>query len=154
MTSRARSRSARDGDLLATGRYDGRVQLWSTETGGRVGPPLEGHDGRDPVAQLQPRTAGHSRAAARTGRFCCETSRPSGRSDRALPVDPGKFVAAMFSRDGSQLFAVSSGDRAVRLDTTVDAWKRHACAVAGRELTEDEWDDVLPDRTYTPVCDA
>jgi WD40 repeat protein len=79
-----------------------------------------------------------------------ETQGPIGS---ALAVDPGVFVTGLFGRDGSHLYAVSSEDRAVRLDATAEAWKRHACTVAGRELTADEWEDVLPGRAYTPVCD-
>jgi hypothetical protein len=35
---------------------------------------------------------------------------------------------------------------------SVEAWKRHACVVAGRDLTAREWDDALPDRPYQAVC--
>jgi WD40 repeat protein/DNA-binding SARP family transcriptional activator len=141
------------GDLLAAGRYDGQVQLWSTETWTPVGPPLEGHDGRILSLHFTPdgRTLASGSEDGTVLLRDVQTQRPTGS---ALRVDPGVFVAALFSRDGSHLFAVSSGDRAVRLDATVDAWKRHACVVAGRELTEDEWEDALPDRAYRPVCEA
>jgi hypothetical protein len=33
-----------------------------------------------------------------------------------------------------------------------EAWKRQACAVAGRTLTRDEWEQFLPDRGYAPAC--
>ena len=142
------------GDLLATGTYDGRVQLWSTESWRPVSPPLEGHDGRILSLSFTPdgRTLASGSEDGTVLLRDVETQRPIGSA--ALPVDPGVFVAALFSRDGSQLFAVSSDEPAVRLGTTVEAWKGHACLVAGRELTRDEWDDALPDRTYTPVCNA
>ena len=33
-----------------------------------------------------------------------------------------------------------------------EAWKRHACLVAGRELTADEWSEALPGRPYQSAC--
>ena len=33
-----------------------------------------------------------------------------------------------------------------------EAWKQHACAVAGRELSAREWSDALPGRPYQAVC--
>jgi hypothetical protein len=32
------------------------------------------------------------------------------------------------------------------------AWVRFACRVAGRDLTRDEWNDLLPDRPYRRIC--
>jgi DNA-binding SARP family transcriptional activator/WD40 repeat protein len=32
------------------------------------------------------------------------------------------------------------------------AWSEFACAVAGRDLTEEEWTRYLPDRPYRPAC--
>ena len=32
-------------------------------------------------------------------------------------------------------------------------WLARACTVAGRDLTQAEWDRYLPDRPYRPVCD-
>jgi hypothetical protein len=37
-------------------------------------------------------------------------------------------------------------------DVTLDGWERQACAVAGRDLTRDEWEEFLPERPYEPVC--
>ena len=32
--------------------------------------------------------------------------------------------------------------------------QRFACQVAGRDLTREEWHDILPNRPYRPVCPA
>jgi hypothetical protein len=42
----------------------------------------------------------------------------------------------------------------VRLASSADAWKRHACHVAGRDLTPREWQDALPGQPYRIVCTA
>jgi len=36
--------------------------------------------------------------------------------------------------------------------TTVAAWIAHACTVAGRNLTREEWRRYVPQRAYGPVC--
>jgi hypothetical protein len=40
----------------------------------------------------------------------------------------------------------------VRWDVRSESSKRHACLVAGRQLTEREWHDALPERPFRPVC--
>ncbi len=32
------------------------------------------------------------------------------------------------------------------------AWEQQACAVAGRNFTQAEWNRYLPDRPYSKVC--
>jgi hypothetical protein len=39
-----------------------------------------------------------------------------------------------------------------RLEADPESWKRHACLVPGRKLSEREWKDALPDRAYRTVC--
>jgi hypothetical protein len=33
------------------------------------------------------------------------------------------------------------------------SWPRRACALAGRRLTKQEWQDFLPGRPYKPSCE-
>jgi WD40 repeat protein len=140
-----------DASVLATGRYDGRIQLWSTGSWEPLGPALEGHDGR--VLSLDFTPDGRTLASAgEDGRVLLHDVETQRRIGSPLPVW-NDFVAAVFGEDGKHLFAVSSGNPAVRLEASVDAWERHACVVAGRDLTADEWEDALPDRPYQPVCE-
>ena len=141
-----------DGDLLATGHYDGTGQLWSAKNWKPVGRPLEGHNERrflwmkfTPDGTMLA-SAGQDGAVAL---WDVKTQNPIGPS---LPVEPDSYLAADMSPDGSRLFAASSNRRAVRWDIAPKAWKRHACRVAGRELTRHEWTDALPDRPYRTVC--
>ena len=69
-----------------------------------------------------------------------------------VTVEPGIYASAVFSPDGSQLFAVTTRGQGLRLNVSPEAWKRHACVVAGRDLTADEWEDALPARPYQAVC--
>jgi hypothetical protein len=53
-----------------------------------------------------------------------------------------------------RVFGVGSFSRAAAGGTSDDVrtWKRFACQVAGRDLTQAEWRDLLPQRSYQHVC--
>jgi hypothetical protein len=69
-----------------------------------------------------------------------------------LVVQRNAFVASILNRDGSYLYALPTGTEGMRLALAPRLWRDLACAIAGRELTRREWDEVLPDRPYRDVC--
>jgi WD40 repeat protein/class 3 adenylate cyclase len=140
-----------DGGLLAVGQFDGFVRLYSTESWAPVGRRLEGHSQRITNVEFSEdgRTLATSSADGTVLLWDVDTQEPIGAP---LTVEPNTFVSAVLSPDSSYLFAVSTGLHGVRLPTDPDVWERHACMVAGRELTQQEWNDVLPGREYRRVC--
>jgi WD40 repeat protein len=54
--------------------------------------------------------------------------------------------------DGTRVIAAYDTGIGVIWKIGPAAWKEHACAVAGRNLTRAEWHDFLPERSYRPVC--
>ncbi len=140
-----------DGTRLATGLYDGRTQLWSTATWKPVGRALEGHTARVISPEFAPdgRTLATSSADGTVLLWDVATRKQIGAP---LTVATNTFVSAAVAPDGSRLFAVSEQGPGVRWELSPDAWKRQACLVAGRELTEREWNDALPGRRYRAVC--
>jgi WD40 repeat protein/DNA-binding SARP family transcriptional activator len=140
-----------DGSLVATGDWDGRAQLWSTETWKPVGRPLEGHEER--ILTLEFSHDGRILASANEDGtvvvWDVEARTPLGSP---LTVDANRWVSAANTPDGSHLFAVSDRGRGMRFDLRLEAWKRHACRVAGREFTARELEDALADRSYSDVC--
>ncbi|MCW3063291.1 MAG: NTPase-like protein [Solirubrobacterales bacterium] len=69
-----------------------------------------------------------------------------------IQLAPNTFASAALSPDGSRLFAVSTRGDGISFDMSPHAWTRHACLVAGHELTAAEWHDALPGRPYRAVC--
>ncbi|HZC13294.1 MAG TPA: WD40 repeat domain-containing protein, partial [Thermoleophilaceae bacterium] len=140
-----------DGSLLAVGQYDGDGQLYSTESWAPLGRRLEGHTQRITFVDFSAdgRTLATAGADGTVRLWDVQTRTPIGSP---LTVEPDTFVSTAFTPDGSHLFALSTSRRAVRLGTDPERWKRHACLVAGRELTRREWRDALPGRQYRTVC--
>jgi WD40 repeat protein len=137
--------------LLFVGQYYGDGHLFSTTTWKRVGQPLEGHTARITYAAFTPdsRTLVTAAADGTVKLWDVKTQKPIGSP---IELAPNTFASAALSPDGSRLFAVSTRGEGISFDMSPDAWKRHACRVAGRELTPAEWADALPTRPYQAVC--
>ncbi|MFD7075598.1 BTAD domain-containing putative transcriptional regulator [Nocardioides sp. NPDC059952] len=73
------------------------------------------------------------------------TVRPPHEGD-PVPAD------AQFIGDSHDV-AIASNDGTVhRWETGIDRAVEFACRMAGRDLTEQEWDEFLPEEPYRPVC--
>jgi WD40 repeat protein/DNA-binding SARP family transcriptional activator len=139
------------GDLLFVAQYDGRGYLYSTETWKLVGQPLEGHTARITFAEFSSdrRTLVTAAADGTVVLWDVATRKPIGSP---LEVVPGTFASVALSPDGSRLFAVSTRGQGISFDISPEAWKRHACLVAGRDFSAREWEDALPEQPYQAVC--
>ncbi|MGH2716372.1 MAG: hypothetical protein ACRDM7_21305, partial [Thermoleophilaceae bacterium] len=140
-----------DGELLFVGQYDGRGRLYSTDTWKAVGQPLEAHTARITFPEFSPngRTLVTAAADGTVVLWDVSTQRPIGAP---LALEPNTFASVALSPDGSRLFAVSTRGQGISFDLSPEAWKRHACLVAGRELTARAWEETLPERPYRAVC--
>jgi WD40 repeat protein len=138
-----------DGRLLAVSAFDGSTQLWDVAARQPAGAPLAGHESGAVNAEF----SADGRMLATTG-FDGTVILRDVESRRALGTLPGPlgFVAARFSPDGRWLFVLRESGLAQRWPVTPDAWSRHACHVAGRDLTRAEWADLVPGQDYRPVC--
>jgi WD40 repeat protein len=116
-----------------------------------VGRPFEAHTARITSLVFAPdgRMLATAGADGTVALWDVETRKPIGTP---LTLERETSVSAAFSPDGSHLFAVSTRGQGVRLNASSEAWKRHACVVAGRDLGAREWEDTLPERPYQAVC--
>ena len=142
-----------DGRLLAIGYPNGRLQLWSTDAGKPVSRLLAGDTGDIYALAISPDNAILATGSSdRTVRLWdIETQQTIG----APLVGPGRGVGAVapyFTPDGSGLIASYDTGIAYRWDIRPRSLARHACRVAGRRLTRQEWKEFLPGRDYDPAC--
>ena len=68
----------------------------------------------------------------------------------SFPIQGGVFTAPMFTATDDLLILYLG--TATDWPTSVDAWERYACQVAGRDFTHAEWENALPNRPYRQVC--
>jgi hypothetical protein len=59
---------------------------------------------------------------------------------------------AVYTLGGRRMVVAYQTGEAYVWDVALADWKQHACAVAGRNLTRDEWRFFLPGRSYHAVC--
>lgn len=142
---------SRDG-VLASGSWSGIVDLWSPKTGRKIG-----HDllvAPAPVSSI---------AFAPDGRTFATSGGSSGHTKiwqtatqqqlgTDLPGGDGLWGSVAYTPDGRYLFSVYGDGSAYRWPVTVGSWERHACAVAGRNFTREEWQRFVGGRSYSKVC--
>ncbi|GAA1807920.1 BTAD domain-containing putative transcriptional regulator [Agromyces neolithicus] len=70
---------------------------------------------------------------------------------RLSSAHPSKAVHGVF-RDATMLRIGYADGSVAEFDTDPRLWVRHACTVAGRDLTLSEWQDAFGAREYRPTC--
>ncbi|GGP01615.1 TIR domain-containing protein [Nonomuraea glycinis] len=78
-----------------------------------------------------------------------QTLEPLGEPLLPPETDPDQIV---FTADGSSVMALTADRSVRRWPVAPEALIRQACAVAGRELTTEEWDRFLPQGDRQPAC--
>ena len=143
--------STPDGRLLVRAGRDGRIALRSAYPGEPVTGTIGGNIGDVTSAAVSP--DGRTIATSSTdGTIRLWDPSTGQRFGAPLPGVPNRAADLAFTPDGAYLIAITNAHRGFRWDMRASSWSRHACAVAGRKLTREEWSDVLPDRDYDPAC--
>lgn len=88
------------------------------------------------------------------GRAAIWNVREGAKGGVQLEVDPSRRDAYVLVgvRDDGTLVTFSEGTGVREWDVTPEGLLEHACTLVGRNLTEHEWADVLPDRRYERTC--
>jgi WD40 repeat protein len=138
-----------DGRNLATGSQDATVRLWDVATRHELA-TLTGHTGW--VYGIAFSSDSRTLASGSDDRTVRLWDVPTRRQLATLSSHTGWVLAVAFSPDGHTL-ATASQDRTARLwDVHVPSWQRRLCTLASRNLTPQEWNEFLPQRTYQKTC--
>jgi WD40 repeat protein len=142
---------ASDG-TLATGTWAGAVQLWDPNTGAQIRrtTPVAAA----PVASLSfsPDAATFAEVGGSDGLAKLWTTVTEQQLGATFPGDPGQWGNAQYTPDGSHLVVVYQDGKAFVWPTSLGAWEQHACDVAGRNFTPEEWQRFVGSRSYSAVC--
>ncbi len=136
-----------DGARLVVQQAEGGVRLLNTDTFEWVGEtsPIDVGDvsfapDGDHFASI---SAGWIRIwDGRTGAY---------RAGIPLPADTGGATVS-YLPEGNRLLVSAMDGRTWIVDTRTATWIERACQIAGRNLTQNEWQQYFPDRPYEVTC--
>jgi WD40 repeat protein len=131
-----------DGKLLAVASLDGKVQLWDPHTGEVRSPAWIAEDGAVVSMSFSP---DHS-VLATAGSEGTATLWDVGSRKRIGPplTGPPSPGVAVLDPTGHILATAFDYGTVLLWDVDPASWLKRACAVAGRPLTQPEWQDFLP----------
>jgi WD40 repeat protein/DNA-binding SARP family transcriptional activator len=143
-----------DGSLLAAGGIGERqVTLWNVASRKLVGrlphPNFVGSVTFHPAGS----TLATSAEDGKVRLWDLASQRQIGRPLPGAENGSGMTVnVSAFDPSGNHLIALYDSGASFAWDMNPDRWKQQACAVVGRSLTREEWNELLPDRRYQPAC--
>ncbi len=140
------------GGLLASGDVDGTVVLWDAGDGRPTEVRRLAHDERVVDVAFHPDGSQLAVAYEQPAVLLWDLSGDAAAEPVVLDGHEDRAAAVAFSPDG-ELLATGAMDETARLWPRLDELIRLGCAAAGRNLTQDEWDALLPGEDYRQTCD-
>jgi WD40 repeat protein len=138
-----------DSRLLGIGTENGQALLWNARRGRAAAPPL--HVATASIAAMSFSPNGKQLAVSSTDESTTLWNLRSRKQvGDSFPSRPLVITVPVFERNGRLLIDYLAD--AAQWPMNVGAWERYACLVAGRNLTQAEWRDILPNRSYMRVC--
>ena len=146
------SHISNDGRTIVTGGQAG-PRLWDIATGNPLGPPLTGLNGLAGSVDMS-RDGSTVLGADESGNVVLWDVSTGTAIGGPLP-GPGPddhWLAAYFTPDDRHVFVVSETGSGWVWDVDPSDWEAMACRIAGRSMTLEEWQELLPDRPYHATC--
>ena len=140
-----------DGRWYAYGGSDGTVGVIDVATGEHHGSGTPLHQGQ--VAWVTFSPDGETLASVGfDGRVVLSDSATARPRASFQPGPANLDVNMTYGDDGRTIVLAYVDGSVLTFDTDPASWEAHACAVAGRNLTEQEWRDAFGDRPYHETC--
>jgi WD40 repeat protein len=141
----------RDGTLL-TGTWSGIVQHWRVSTGRQLGHPVLVEPA--PVASIAvaPDSSAFAVSGGSSGGVKIWDDASLQQFGATFPGGASTWGHVTYTPDGSSVVVVYDNGTAAVWPTTLSSWLDHACAVAGRNLTHEEWSRFVPGHSYARTC--
>ena len=138
------------GRYIAVGTVAGTLLFLDAKDGHTLAPALQANDG--PVLNVSVSPNGRYVATAgQPPRLAVWDTQTFRQVAASLPLDVNAIEArARFAPDGRLVVTSGSVLRAFTIDPA--QWLARACREAGRTLSREEFEEVLPGRPYTPAC--
>jgi WD40 repeat protein len=140
------------GDELATGSWQGIITLWNAGSGAPLG--KEALAAPAPVSSVafDPSGTRYATAGGSSGGLRLWDTATQQLIGAQFPGGDGQWGTVAFTPDGRYLLVVFTDGSAYRWPVSVEGWEAHACAVAGRNLTKEEWHRYVGSRGYQSTC--
>jgi WD40 repeat protein/DNA-binding SARP family transcriptional activator len=143
---------APDGKTLAAADLTGKVRLLDPHAGKSRGPAWLAEDLA--VISTSFSSDGSVLATSGSGGTAALWDIGSGKRIGASLTGPPSQGVAAFDAAGHTLATAFTNGTVLLWDVDPASWLKRACAVAGRRLTQQEWQAFLPGRPYRPSCGA
>jgi len=141
-----------DGRQLAIGGGAGLPMLVDATTWRPVWQATTGHGGMSLSITFAP--DGRTLMSAGADGRLLVYDRQTGGLLTAIGPKTDQWTYAIYTADGKHV-AATGEDGSIRVyDLDPASWITHACAIAHRDMTEQEWRQLLPERAYQHVCSA
>ncbi len=137
---------------LAVGTLAGTIELWNPISAKELAPPLV--VAAAPVTSIAFDPSGRRFATAGLAEGTVKLWYTSTLAQPSLTMstDPRSTSSLAFERDGTKLLAVDDAGSAYTWPMSLSTWEHDACAVAGRNLTSQEWSQLVTGQPYAAIC--
>ncbi len=151
------------GRLVAAGGAIGPVRVWRVSDQRAAFPPLSGHTGQMTGTTFDPSGSLLATTSLFGGTWLWDPATGLGYGNELISEQPDSLepnvelaflgMRNAFSPDGRLLATASVNANAMLWEVDPAVWRERACAIAGRNLTREEWTLYLPSgRPYRPTC--
>jgi WD40 repeat protein/DNA-binding SARP family transcriptional activator len=142
---------SRDGQFLVIGNSIGRPTLWRVKDWSLVWQAEDGHNGYDVSVSFSPDGSLLASSGSDSKIFLYDM-RTGEMLGEAFGPDRNSWLYAEFRADRNEIVGYFDDGSMARWDVDPASQVRTACQIAGRQLTQAEWDKLLPRRPYEDIC--